>query len=227
MSPRLIALAALSLTSTAALARTEDREVPDFDAVQVASGIHANVEIGPRRPVRIEAEDEVLRLVETRVENGELQIGFKPHTSWQGDRRVTVTIQTPQLRGVAASGGSIVRATFSRSNDADIEASGGSEIRARGVDAGRLSMSGSGGSKLNVQGRADTLRLEMSGGTQLHGQDLSVKDAEVHASGGSTGELRASGTLRGNLSGGSELHVRGAPRTKVATSGGSSVEVDD
>jgi hypothetical protein len=227
MSRFAIVLAAFSLASTAALARTEDRDVAEFDAVQVAAGIHATVEIGPRRPVRIDADDQVLPLVETRVENGELHIGFKPHTSFHSMQPVTVTIQTPQLRGVGASGGSIVRATFTRANEAEIDASGGSEIRARGVDAGRLLVSGSGGSKLNVQGRADTLRLEMSGGTELHGQDLSVKDAQVHASGGSTGEFRANGNLRGNLSGGSELHVRGQPKTKVATSGGSSVEVED
>jgi hypothetical protein len=222
-----IALTVLSLASTAALARSEDRDVPEFDAVQVASGIHATVEIGPRRPVRVEADDEILQLVETRVEDGTLHVGFKPQRSWSGDRRVAVTIQTPRLRAVGASGGAMVRATFTRADQSEIQASGGSEIRVRGVDAGRLSMQGSGGSVLYAQGRADTLDLQMSGGTRLHGQDLSVKDVDVQASGGSEADFRASGNLRGNLSGGSELHVRGGARTRVATSGGSSVEVDD
>jgi len=54
-----------------------------------------------------------------------------------------------------------------------------------------------------------------------------VKDVDVHASGGSEGDLRASGRIRGSLSGGSEMHVRGGARASVATSGGSSVEVED
>jgi len=227
MPRRAITLAVLSLASTAALARTEDRDVPEFDAVTVAAGIRASVEIGPRRPVRIEADDETLALVETRVEDGTLHIGFKPHSSSSGDHEVRVTIQTPQLHAIGASGGSVVRATFTRGDRSEIQASGGSEIRIRGVDAGRLSVEGSGGSVLDVQGRADALSLQMSGGTRLHGRDLSVKDAEVQASGGSQGEYRASGNLRGNLSGGSELHVSGGARTRVATSGGSSVEVDN
>ena len=41
-----LALAIVSLSSTAALARGEDRNVPDFNAVNVASGIRATVEIG-------------------------------------------------------------------------------------------------------------------------------------------------------------------------------------
>jgi len=221
------ALAILSLSATAALARAEDRNVPDFNAVNVASGIRATVEIGPRRPVHVEADDDVLALLETTVEDGTLNIGFKPHSRWSGERRVTVTIQTPELRAIGASGGAIVRATFTRADESSIEASGGSEIRARGIDAARLAIHGSGGSQFDVQGRADSLNLEMSGGSRLHGRDLSVKDVDVQASGGSEGELRANGRIRGSLSGGSEMHVRGGARGKVATSGGSSVEIED
>jgi len=220
-------IAAMSLVSTAVLARTEERSVPEFDAVSVASGIRVTVEIGPRRPVRVEADDETLSLLETRVEDGALHIGFKPHSSWSGEHRVQVSVQTPRLRAVSASGGSIVRATFTRGDESAIEASGGSDVRARGIDAGRLSLQGSGGSVFTLQGSADGLRLDLSGGSQLHGSDLSVKDVDVNASGGSQGELRANGRIRGSLSGGSELHVRGGARARVATSGGSSVEVED
>ena len=217
----------VSLFSAAVLARGEDRDVPAFHSVQIASGIHGTVEIGPRRPVHLEADEKLLRLVETRVENGILKVSFLPHTSWSGDSEVTVAIQTPELRSLGASGGSVVRATFTRGAETGIQASGGSEIRARGVDAQDLSIQGSGGSQLDVQGRADTLDLQMSGGTQLHGRDLAVKDVSVQASGGSQGEFRASGSIRGQLSGGSELHVSGGARAKVATSGGSAIDVND
>src|SRR3989442_188185 len=100
-------------------------------------------------------------------------------------------------------------AALARADESAIEASGGSEIRARGIDAARLSVHGSGGAQLDVQGRADSLDLQMSGGTRLHGRDLSVKDVDLQASGGSEGDLRANGRIRGSLSGGSELHMRG------------------
>jgi hypothetical protein len=227
MSQYATTFAIVSLFSAAVLARGEDRDVPAFHSVQIAAGIHGTVEIGPRRPVHVETDEKLLRLVETRVENGVLKVGFLPHSNWQGDSEVTVAIQTPELRSLGASGGSIIRATFTRAAETDIQASGGSEIRARGVDAQDLSIQGSGGAQLDIQGRADTLELQMSGGTQLHGRDLSVKDVSVQASGGSQGEFRANGRIRGALSGGSELHVSGGAKAKVATSGGSAVAVDD
>lgn len=219
--------ATVSLVSAAAFARTEERDVPDFDGLQVASGIRATVEIGPRRPVRVEADDEILPLLEIRVEDGALRVGFKPDTRFHGEHRVSVSIQTPRLRAVAASGGSVVRATMTRAEESALEASGGSELHLRGVDANHLAIQGSGGSVVEVDGRAATLDLQISGGTRLLGPNLCLKDVVVQASGGSQGELRADGRIRGSLSGGSELHVRGGAKAKVAASGGSAVEIED
>ena len=227
MSARVAVLAAVSLVSVAAPARTQDRDVGDFSAVHVASGIHATVDVGPRRPVRIDADDDILPLVDVRIEGDELHVGFKPNTHWTGDRRVNVSIQTPQLRAIAASGGSEIRATLTRGNDAEVDASGGSVIKVRGVDAARLHVQASGGSVLEVAGTADALDLQLSGGSQLHGRDLTLKDVNVQASGGSEAQVRAEGRVRGNLSGGSRVHVRGRASSRVSTSGGSEVSFDD
>jgi len=71
-----LALAVVSLSSTAALARAEERNVPDFNAVNVASGIRATVEIGPRRPVRVEAEDDLLCISDSsRTPAGRVRAG--------------------------------------------------------------------------------------------------------------------------------------------------------
>ncbi len=224
MRPVLI-LAAV-LVSTAAMANGEDREVPAFTAVSVSAGIHATVEIGRRKALHIEADDAVLPLIVTEVEDGELKIHYKPNTSMRGDHRVQVSVQTPQLHAVGASGGSIVRASFTRTDRSDVEASGGSEISVRGVDAGKLGLQASGGSIVRVSGSADALHLQLSGGSQMHGRDFSARDADVQGSGGSQAELKATGTIRGALSGGSQLHVTGGASTKVATSGGSEVSAD-
>src|SRR5260221_5907448 len=208
-----------ALLSTAALANSEDRSVPAFTGVHIASGMRATIEIGPQK-VHIDADAETLALIESRVEDGVLKIGFKPH-NWYGDHRVKITIQTPKLESVGASGGSNVRAAFTKASDSSIEASGGSEITATGIDAGKLSAETSGGSILQISGSSDSVELQRSARSQLHGHDFSTRDARVHGSGGAQAELKASGSIKGSLSGGSELHVAGAASTRVSTSGGS------
>jgi hypothetical protein len=215
-----------ALLSSAALAKSEDRSVPSFSSVHVSAGMRATIEIGPQKPVHIEADESVLGLIETVVEDGALNIRFKPHTSWTGDHSVRITIQTPQLHAVSASGGSIVKAAFTRSDTGAVQASGGSEITVRDLDAGSVSVQASGGSIVRLAGSSDDLELQLSGGSQMHGRDFSTRDVDVQGSGGSQAEFKATGKIRGGLSGGSQLHVAGGASTRVATSGGSEVYGD-
>ena len=220
-------LSGVFLAAAGAFAASEDRDVPAFDSVHVASGIHATVAVGARKPVHLEADKDVLDAIETRVEDGTLHVGFKPRSRVWNTGEVTVSIQTPELHAVAGSGGAVVRATFTRTTGSAISASGGSEVHVRGVDARELEVEGSGGAIVEVSGRADQLSLQLSGGSRFEARQFEARNADVQGSGGAVAELRVSGKVRGALAGGSEMHVRGGARTTVATSGGSEVTVDD
>jgi hypothetical protein len=220
-------LSGVFLAASGALAASEDREVPDFDSVHVASGIRATIAVGARKPVHLEADKDVLDAIETRVEQGTLHVGFKPRSRIWNTGEMLVSIQTPELHAVAGSGGAVVRATLTRAVESAIAASGGSEVHVRGVDARQLAVVGSGGAILDVSGRADELQLQLSGGSHFDARQFEARDVHVQGSGGSVAELRASGKVRGGLSGGSEMHVRGGARARVATSGGSEISVDD
>jgi hypothetical protein len=227
MRSRLGAVFFLCLSYTAAFAATEDRDVGKFDSIHVATGIRATVSIGPRTPVRVEADKEVLPLVETHVEGGTLHVGFKPHTRLFNPGEVTVSAQTPELHAAAASSGAMVKATLTKSDESGLDASSGGEIRVRGIDARKLVAKASGGGVLQAAGRADVVELRLSGGAHFAGSQLDARDVDVQGSGGAQAELHATGNVRGSLSGGSEMQVRGGARASVATSGGSEVSVDD
>src|SRR5438128_1385079 len=83
--------------AAAASARSEDRDVGSFTSVHVSAGMHATIEIGPRRPVHIEASDDVIKLIETVVEDGALQVRYRPHSFIQNTGEVRISIQTPEL----------------------------------------------------------------------------------------------------------------------------------
>jgi len=227
MRTQVAVLSGIVLSASAVLAAAEDREVPPFESVHVASGIRATVTVGPRKPVHLEADKDVLDAIETRVEDGTLHVGFKPRARVSSPGEVIASIQTPDVHAVAASGGAMVRATFTRWPQCAIAASGGGEVHVRGVDARELAVDGSGGAVLDVSGRADQLDLQLSGGSHLDARQFEARNVHVQGSGGSVAELRASGKVRGGLSGGSEMHVRGGARATVSTSGGSELSVDD
>jgi hypothetical protein len=227
MRTKLAAVSLLCLGPTAALAAAENRDIAPFNSIHVASGIRATVSIGSHGPVHVEADSEVLPLVDTRVEDGTLHVGFKPHSGLRNTGEVTVSVQTPELRAVAGSAGALVKATMTKADEAGLSASGGSELHVRGIDARTLVAKASGGGVLQVAGRADTVELQLSGGSHFDGPQFEARDVHVEGSGGAVADLRATANVRGTLSGGSEMHVRGGARASVATSGGSGVSVDD
>src|SRR5205814_8277613 len=99
-------------------------------------------------------------------------------------------------------------------------ASGGGEVHVRGIDTESLRISGSGGAVIEVTGRAGQAEIEMSGGTGVEGAGLSVRNVRIDGSGGAEGEWRGDGGIRGSRSGGSELDIRGHPRSRLATLAG-------
>jgi hypothetical protein len=205
----------------------QTREVPAFEGVSVAQGIHATVEIGRQGPIEIEGDENLISMVETGVSDGRLEIRFARRVSvWDGGD-INVKVSAPVIRFLGASGGAEIRAELERVEELEMAASGGAEIHARGIDAAEVSAEGSGGAELDLAGRTEKLFLRMSGGTHVKAARLSTRSVRVSGSGGAHAEIRASDTIRGELSGGSDVHLIGNASSRVATSGGSSVDYDD
>src|SRR5262245_28686581 len=201
------------------------RDVPDFDGVEVGTGLKAKVTVGPKS-VRISGDEKRVAEVQTEVVNGTLQVRLEKK-GWFGStssRGIEVTISSPQVKYVGASGGADVEAEATATETFRAEASGGGEVYVRNVDAKKLSVETSGGGEVTVKGRADTLDAEASGGAEVHAQGLSLKALIVDASGGASVEANPTDSIEADLSGGCSVHVESTPAQRsISASGGSSV----
>lgn len=232
MRPSLAAGVLLSIVSISPLAFADElahekRDVPPFAGVSVSSGIHAVVEPGERAPLEVDASPNLLKVLETVVEGDTLHIRFRRGASVWNAGDVTVKVRAPALRSLEASGGAEIRGAVAKGDELDVGASGGAEVHLRAVDVAELSVSGSGGATLELEGRAAKAAVEMSGGTRAHLGKLVAKKMRVQGSGGCEAEVQALEELRGNLSGGSEVALKGGARAHVSTSGGSSLHTDE
>jgi hypothetical protein len=210
------------LLSFSALAEEQTRDVEDFQGVSVGSGLKARVTVGPKS-LRLSGDAQALERVETRVEDGTLEVSLK-RGFWKSSSHVTVLLSSPEVTRVEATGGATVEAQVGATPRFAIEASGGGTVSVSGLDTQRLGVEASGGAEVTLQGRADALHAEASGGGDIHGQQLRLKTLEADASGGS--EVRASPSERveAEASGGSTVHIDSQPAQRhVSTSGGSRV----
>lgn len=105
----------------------------------------------------------------------------------------------------------------------DFTASGGAAIYSDGaLSLANGSFNVSGGSRATFSGTCTNADIECSGGSVLHGYDLSVQNAEVEISGGSRLEITVTQSLTGENSGGSAISYDGSPAIlNVNNTGGS------
>ncbi|MBI5549450.1 MAG: DUF2807 domain-containing protein [Deltaproteobacteria bacterium] len=205
--------------------KTEAREIGQFQELAVGSGIQARVSLGKQPSLTLEGDENLLPLIEVRLEDGALEVRAKE--SLRPTQPLRLILVTPQLTAVVASGGARVEAPASPAPRYAIAASGGSHVEVQAVQSDELVLDASGGSSVKVSGKAKAITASASGGAKILAGEVPVDSAAVNASGGARVEASVRGSVTGSASGGSSLHLRGQPEKKaVTTSGGSRVVCD-
>jgi len=184
-------LAACEPVEGSGTAATETRQIDaEFDGVNVEGGVRADVVAGRTRRVTLTADDNILPRVWTRVFDRSLSV--EPSESVDPITPIELAVDMDQVAHV-----------FAREP--------GSVIAAYGVEARRLGVGASDGAFARADGRCETLVAIASDNGVLYAPELDCVDVEIHAQGGSTIEIRASGRVEVNASGESEIIVHGSP----------------
>jgi hypothetical protein len=204
--------------------KQESREVPDFTSVEVGSAISATVRVGPKAPIVLEGDDNLLPLITTEVRDGRLVVAVQSGENLRPSRPIAVTITTPELSGVAASGAAKLDAVAAPAKRFAIDASGAANVTVREVDAETITIDLSGATRVTLAGKAKSATLGVSGASNLKAAGLTAGSVEVDVSGASDVEVGATAAVKGELSGASNLRVVGSPAVQqVAISGASRV----
>lgn len=198
------------------------RKVPAFTGVEIGGAIKADVRVGPEQKVMVVTDENLLSLVQTKVEDGILKAGFEKSLRPSKDVRLIVVV--PKLEQVGASGGSELTAQVVPSSKFSVRGSGGADIEVKGLKTDALLVALSGGVDADLTGRAKAASFDLSGGVDVSAYSLAVEEANLDASGGVDVELNVSKRLVGDASGGVTVNLKGNPEVKVDTSGAARVK---
>lgn len=165
---------------------TEERDVADFDSIQVSDGIRVVVDVRARagHTVSVRYDDNLLDNLVTRVEGTTLLVEFDGSVNVASGRNRAVEITMPALELLDASGGASVRATgrvelyriqasggasiFAgelNADDVDLDVSGGASARIRATSS--VTGDASGGASVKVVGSPPSVRIDTSGGASV------------------------------------------------------------
>ncbi|MBV8252475.1 MAG: DUF2807 domain-containing protein [Chitinophaga sp.] len=203
--------------------KSEKRTAGKFNQISAGGVFKIELTQGATESIKLEAEDNILPLIETEVSSGGLEIRMKKGYSISPNKDIKVYVTLPELKRLSISGASKLNATNSFKGDRlNIDQSGASTIT-MDLAVSNLDLEISGAALLDLSGKTGGMNIGASGGARVHTADLRAETAKVGASGGADVIVNAAKSLSASLSGGARVKYKGTPEVQKSTSGGASV----
>jgi hypothetical protein len=200
---------------------TEDRAVESFNSIEVDYPAQIFVTQGDSTSLKIEAQEDVLPGLQTRVRSNRLEIFY---TVQDGNRinptkSVKITIVVKDLKNVDFGSAGELTITGLETNNLDISLSGAGSLKVNDLTAKRFGVDLSGAGSMSADGKADIFSLNISGFGSFNGKDLQTKTADVNMSGAGSATVWVEDNLDANVSGVGSVNYYGSPSVSKNVSG--------
>jgi hypothetical protein len=193
--------------------KTEIRDVKNFNAIKVSSGIDLVLTMGETEAVKIVANGDIIEKIITEVKNGTLHIYIK-NNNWfncsvKGARKAYVTIN--ELQAISASSGADVHSENTlQGENLNVSASSGSDVYID-VFYKNFDIDVSSGSDAKLSGKVKRLKAEASSGSDIKAKELKTQICKAHASSGSDIAVSVADELYAHASSGGDIRYYGNP----------------
>ena len=204
----------------------EERNVSGFKGVSSSGSYDVKIKMGSKESLRLEGDEEVIREIETVVEDGILKIRNKKNLdrNWRSQKgKVTIYINAKALNSVTLSGsGDISVEGLVRSNRLTNTLSGSGSI-SLSADADEYLGSISGSGEIAVNGKADRATIKIGGSGDFKGRDFKTSDADINVSGSGNVSIGAERSLDAVVSGSGDIRYSGNPKISKTKSGSGNI----
>ncbi len=218
----IISAASCSHTTGSGNVVTENRTVENFDGITVGGGFEVEVKTGPVASVVVEADDNIIKYIQTSVSGGTLRIRTEDLKNYS-DVHMKVFITAPAVNTIKASASADVEVLGVLNSQGRLifKASSSSSIKAE-VNAPEVESGASSSATITLRGRTKTHISDASSSADINAFDLLSENATAHASSSANIELHASVSLNAQASSSGSVDYKGAATVqKLESSSGS------
>ena len=200
----------------------ESRQVEVFHAIDAGGAFHITLKQGDPQQVVVEADDNIVPIIVTKVHNGVLKISQKEGAV--NAKKLNIYITVANIDNVDISGAcQLTSDDFFKSNHMEIECSGAAIIDMK-LSNKELDLDCSGAGKVILEGEAKTMEIEASGASKIDCDKLSSEVVSVNASGASKVSFVANKLIDIDASGASEVVYQTTnAKVKSETSGAADI----
>jgi len=199
----------------------EERNIKEFDEIQVSGAYTVYLTQGSKEELIIEADENLMELIITKVVDGKLKIYNKEDI--RNPKKMSIYLTFVEIDELALSGAVEIEGMNKFTlNELSLDVSGAAEIFLD-IEVKELDAELSGASELEIRGFAKEVMIEISGASELDASDFKVEEMQIEISGAADAKVFATESLEINASGASNIKYRGNPSINQRVSGASSI----
>ena len=207
---------------------TEERTIGNFNKVSVSDGINLFIEQGSSKILKIEAEDNLIPRIGTRVIFGKLSIGFTGFSFIiDSSEPINVYIEAKELKDIELSREAKISCDDLKTNALEIDITGESTAELT-LQCTSLVVDGTGGSLLNIKGVTDRQEIELNSWSQYNAAELASRECYAEIDSGASADIDVSEKLVAEIHSNGVLNYTGRPDiTQEISSGGILNKIED
>ncbi len=219
---------------------TESFDVQGFDQIRIGTSGVLYIEQGNEFSLSIEADDNILPLLDVEVEQGVLTLRTEPDITPLQFETIIYRVTLPELSMIDLSGSADIRVEDFSADSLSVNINGSGDVTFVNLDVTSLSVriSGSGdmilpnvsadtilaeinnSGLMDVAGETEALTVKVSGSGDLLADALKASTVEVAVNGSGDAMVWAVDTLDVSISGSGNVQYLGAPELTEKISGG-------
>lgn len=201
--------------------KSETRQVSDFHAIEISYPAEVLISQGAAESLKIEAEDNLLPGLQTRVRDNTLEIFYKADKKniVRPTKPVKITIVVKDLDDLEFESAGKLNLDGITSDALNISVNGAGDLTMTDITVKDLAVDLSGAGSIKAAGTADNLSLDISGFGSFDGKNLRNKNATIDLSGAGSATVRVADTLDAEISGAGSVDYYGSPDVTKQVSG--------
>jgi hypothetical protein len=208
--------------------KTENRPVGNFSSISSYGEYDVYLTQGASYSVQVEADDNLLSYIETRVNGDVLEIRTKEGFWLSTHHDLKVHITAPSFAKVKTfgSGNIISENKLNNTSAIELEVSGSGDMRVE-LNAPEVHAQLSGSGNINLKGETKSFSGEIMGSGDIRAGDLRAETVSVDIAGSGSADVYASVKLNVDVKGSGDVKYRGGAQVSSDIAGSGSVKKVD
>lgn len=200
------------------------RQVGHFTGLSLGLPGHVELRIGNSEGVTVEADDNLLPLVETVVEGGTLKIRASRRDLNLQSKSIRVVVQARSIERLALGGSGTIDADPLRGRKLDVDLGGSGTINLKGVESDAMAVSlGGSGDLQAARGSVGQLTVSIGGSGDVDLGRVQANRASVTIAGAGEATVWPRNALSATIAGSGDVNYYGDPQVSKSTVGSGGV----